>query len=294
MTRSAVVIVLVLYLNTSVLLSQDDSSITVMTYNIRLDVLSDGENRWDKRKEMLASLIRFHNPDIVGLQEALRHQIDYLQQVLPEYGWFGIGRDDGKDAGEFMAVFYRKDQCTVLRSSTFWCSPTPSLPGLGWDAACNRVVTWGKFRLLNQSREFYLFNTHLDHVGVIARKQSAQLVMDSVNAITGQLPVIVMGDFNSVPSDGPYQTMIAPQSGRRMLDAFPQSRQPHYGPRGTFNAFNIREYANEPIDYIFVSEGTTVLTHVTLTDSFHGRLPSDHFPVITKLILPAAHKSITE
>ncbi|MCK9408063.1 MAG: endonuclease/exonuclease/phosphatase family protein [Bacteroidetes bacterium] len=264
--------------------SQDHTTMTIMSYNIRLDVAIDGENRWDNRKELFAGLIRFHNPIIVGLQEAQRHQLNYLVQALPEYQWIGIGREDGKDAGEIMAILYRKDAVELLRTSTFWCSPTPSSPGLGWDAACNRIVTWGKFRNVKNRQEFYLFNTHLDHLGVIARKESAHLLKDSIDAITENLPVVVTGDFNSHPADDPYHIITGTTSKRKLRDTFTISRQPHYGPKGTFNGFKLSEYKEQPIDYIFVSEGTAVLSHGTLTDSFHGRLPSDHFPVITTIV----------
>lgn len=266
--------------------SQEQIPLAVMTYNIRLDVASDGVNAWPNRKELLAGLIRFHAPAIVGLQEAQIHQLKDLSEALPEYAWLGVGRDDGKEAGEFMAILYRKDRIEPLHSSTFWCSPNPSAPGLGWDAAFNRVVTWGKYRDICSKQIFFLFNTHLDHIGVTARRESAVLLMDSVRAISGNEPVIITGDFNSRPADDPYQTIITLHPPRTFRDTRTISRQPHYGPEGTFNGFSIAEYAKEPIDYIFVSEGTEVLTHATLTDSFHGRFPSDHFPVTTT-ILPA-------
>lgn len=264
--------------------SQEQTPLAVMTYNIRLDVASDGVNAWPNRKELLVGLIRFHAPAIVGLQEAQFHQLKYLSEALPEYAWLGVGRDDGKEAGEFMAILYRKDRIAPLHSSTFWCSPNPSGPGLGWDAAFNRVVTWGKFRDIRSKQIFFLFNTHLDHIGVTARRESAVLLMDSVRAISGNVPVIITGDFNSRPSDDPYQTIISPRPPRTFRDTRTITSQPQYGPEGTFNGFNIAEYAKEPIDYIFVSEGTEVLSHATLTDSFHGRFPSDHFPVITTIL----------
>lgn len=259
----------------------------VMSYNIRLDVASDGENTWSNRKELLAGMIRYHHPDIVGLQEAQRHQLDFLSQALPDYAWLGVGRDDGKDAGEFMAILYRKDAVYPLQNSTFWCSPKPAAPGLGWDAACNRVVTWGRFALKNSGMEFYLFNTHLDHMGVTARKESARLLMDSVNAVSGNLPVVITGDFNSAPDDAPYAAVVDRNSRRTFLDAAVVTQQPHHGPDGTFNGFQIAQYDRRPIDYIFVSAGTDVLTHATLTDSYHGRFPSDHFPLLAVIRLPA-------
>lgn len=261
-----------------------NQSVRVMTYNIRLDVASDSLNSWDHRKEMFVSMIRYHAPDIIGLQEAQRHQIAYLEASLPDYGWFGVGRDDGKEAGEFMAVFYRRAKFDTLKTATFWCSPVPSQPGLGWDAYCNRTVTWGKFRHKQSKKNFFLFNTHLDHIGVTARKESARLIKGSVDAMTKDEPVVITGDFNSRPADEPYQTIVAASSRRKFADSRNISRLPHHGPNGTFNGFNISSYADEPIDHIFVSEGITVLNHATLTDSYHGRFPSDHFAVITEIV----------
>ena len=278
--KSTIFFIIVCSIN---LFAQPQSSVRVMTYNIRLDVAIDGENRWDNRKEHFASMIRYYHPDIVGLQETQKHQIEYLAQVLPDYVWFGVGRDDGKTEGEFMAIFYRKEKFDTIRTSTFWCSQTPSHPGLGWDAACNRIVTWGEFKEKKTKQNFFFFNTHLDHLGKIARKESARLLKDSIDVITNREPVVITGDFNSHPSDDPYQTIISNKSKRKFIDTRFHSLQQHHGPNGTFNAFNIQKYADEPIDYIFVSEGTTVLSHGTLTDSFYGRIPSDHFPVITEI-----------
>lgn len=266
--------------------AQTQHPLTVMSYNIRLDLASDSLNSWTHRKEKFTSMIRYYAPDIVGLQEAQRHQIAYLEKELPEYGWFGIGRDDGKEAGEFMAIFYRKDRLDTVKTSTFWCSPTPDRPGLGWDAMCNRVVTWGKFRDKRTKNVFFHFNTHLDHMGVTARKESARLITSSVDALTKNEPVVITGDFNSIPSDEPYQTIISDASRRRFADSRTISLVPHHGPGGTFTGFNISSYSEEPIDYIFVSKGTTVLKHATLSDSFNGRFPSDHFAVIAEILFP--------
>jgi endonuclease/exonuclease/phosphatase family metal-dependent hydrolase len=289
MKRLSILSIVFIFMNTAVSQAQSSAPLTVMSYNIRLDVASDSGNAWGKRKELLAGLIRFHAPAIVGMQEAQRHQLDYLSQVLPEYAWIGVGRDDGKDAGEFMAILYRKELLEPVRSSTFWCSQNPSGPGLGWDAACNRVVTWGKFQRRTDKKEFFFFNTHLDHLGVTARRESARLLIDSINAITGRLPVVITGDFNSGPKDEPYQTIIGDRSKKKFRDTSVLSQRPHYGPSGTFNGFKLMEYSTDPIDYIFVSDGIDVLSHGTLTDSFYGRIPSDHFPVITSIRLDAKH-----
>ncbi len=277
--------VLVLF-SIDILAAQKKHSLTVMSYNIRLDLASDSVNAWPHRKEKFASMIRYYSPDIVGLQEAQRHQIAFLEKELPEYGWFGIGRDDGKEAGEFMAIFYKKVRLDTLKTATFWCSPTPDRPGLGWDAMFNRAVTWGKFRDKWTKNIFFHFNTHLDHVGVTARKESARQIRISADAVTKNEPAIITGDFNSIPSDEPYQTIISSAYRRSFADSKTISLVPHHGPEGTFTGFNISSYAEEPIDYIFVSKGTTVLKHATLSDSFNGRFPSDHFAVVAEILFP--------
>ena len=162
-------------------LSDCQKSFKVMTFNIRLNTPVDGPNQWPHRKTFAASMIRFHHADITGLQEAMKDQVDDLTALLPEYDWFGIGRDDGKEAGEFMAIFYRKDRFEVLEQSTFWLSETPETVSKGWDAMCFRVVTWGKFKDKVTGKIFFLFNTHFDHVCEIARRESAKLLLQRIN-----------------------------------------------------------------------------------------------------------------
>lgn len=256
-----------------------------MTYNIRLDVASDSGNAWIHRKEHLVSMIRYHTPDLVGMQEVLHHQLDYILQELPEYGWFGVGRDDGKTAGEYMAVLYRKERIDTLRTATFWCSENPDKLGPGWDAACNRTVTWGKIRDRADRTEFFLFNTHLDHVGVTARRESAKLLMNRVAALTGGERVVITGDFNSVPSDEPYGIIVGPKAKKKFFDSRAVSKQRPHGPKGTFNGFTVSAVPSEPIDYIFVSDRIAVLAHGTLAELIDGRFPSDHFPVIADILL---------
>ncbi|MEW5800317.1 MAG: endonuclease/exonuclease/phosphatase family protein [Bacteroidota bacterium] len=265
-------------------ISDAQTPLRVMTYNIRLDVASDSGNAWIHRKEHMVSMIRFHSPDLVGMQEVLQHQLEYILRELPEYGWFGVGRDDAKTSGEYMAVLYRKDRFDTLRTSTFWCSENPDKPGLGWDAACNRTVTWGKFRDRIDRTEFFLFNTHLDHVGVTARKESAKLLMNKVMEITGNERVVITGDFNSIPSDDPYRIIISPNAKKRFFDSRAVSKQRPHGPKGTFNGFNTHNIPAEPIDYIIVSDGISVLRHGTLAELIDGRFSSDHFPVVADIL----------
>lgn len=259
--------------------------IRVMTYNIRLDVASDSGNAWTYRKENFVSMIRFHKPDLLGMQEVLMHQLEYVVHELPEYGWFGVGRDDGKTGGEFMAVLYRKERFDTLRTSTFWCSENPDKPGLGWDAACNRTVTWGNFRERVGRAEFFFFNTHFDHMGVKARMESAKLLMNKIIMITGNHHVVITGDFNSLPSDKPYEIIVDPNAKKRFFDSRSISKQRPHGSKGTFNGFNTGSVPSEPIDYIFVSNGISVLRHGTLAELIDGRFPSDHFPVVADIML---------
>lgn len=263
-------------------------SVRVMTFNIRLDSPNDGENIWDKRKDYLVSTIHFHKPDLIGLQEAQKHQIDYIQKQLPGYRWFGIGRDDGKNRGEFTAIFYRKERFDTIQTSTFWCSETPEHPGIGWDAAYQRITTYGKFKDLRTGKSFYLFNTHLDNDGAKARLESAKLIKKKMEEICGNFPVIFTGDFNSTPDSPPYKVITAPPeliSSIELFDTKTISKTKHHGPSGTFTGFNFNAKPKEPIDFIFVRKGISVLLHGTIADSFDGFLPSDHYAVLAEVLL---------
>src|SRR3989304_5922360 len=178
-------IILLLIVLVSIISAQSKRPLNVITFNIRLDLASDSANAWDHRKELVVDLLRYHQADLVGLQEALPHQLDYLVKELPEFGWFGVGRDDGKRAGEITAILYRKARLDTITTSTFWCSQTPDKPGLGWDAACNRTTTLGKFYDKKNKQTIHHFNTHLDHVGLTARLEGAKLIRQKVNELSG-------------------------------------------------------------------------------------------------------------
>jgi len=264
-----------------------EQKIRLMTFNIRLDVASDSLNAWPYRKDKVAGMILFHRADLIGVQEALPGQVDELARRLPDFDWYGLGRDDGKKAGEFMAVFYRKERFSPLEKSTFWLSETPDQPGLGWDAACNRTVTQIHFTDKLTQKEFYLFNTHFDHMGETARLESARLLRREVNQITNEMPVIVCGDFNATPETGIYKILTADQGPEtvRLFDSEFISLLPHHGPHGTFTGFDLG-CLNKPIpqiDFIFVNEKIKVLSHGTLSDNIDGFFPSDHFPVLAEL-----------
>lgn len=255
----------------------------IVSFNIRYNTPNDGENAWPNRIEMASALLKFHDADIFGLQEALIGQIEDIQNNLPDYEWFGIGRDDGEKAGEFSPLFFKKSKFILLKHGTFWLSENCEKPGLGWDAACNRVVTWGKFQSKVTGKQFLVFNTHFDHIGVEARKNSAFLIRDKIKEISNNqgLPVILTGDFNLTPKSEPIQLIKG-----FMKDSRDISEEPPYGPKGTFTGFNINaDLSSQRIDYIFVQGGIKVLKYATLTDFKEHRFPSDHLPVFVKIQL---------
>lgn len=255
-----------------------------MTFNIRLDLASDGPNSWPHRKEMVAALIRHEAPDLLGMQEVLVGQKQDLEKALPEYQLVGVARDDGREKGEYSPLAFRRDRYELIDSGTFWLSETPIVPGKGWDAAYPRIATWALLRDRQSRRSIRVVNTHFDHVGVVARRESAaQLLRWLGQGASTRLPMILMGDFNSTPDDPGYKLLADRSSGLR--DARMASRAPVYGPPGTFNAFKIDADAPAPIDHIFVSDRFAVERYAVVTQHWGGRLPSDHYPVIVDLTL---------
>lgn len=257
-----------------------------MTFNIRLNTASDSANAWPYRKDMAASQILFHQAHSVGVQEALHDQMMDLQTRLPQYKYVGGGRDDGKTKGEYSAIFYDTARLQMLATATFWLSETPAIPGSkGWDAAITRIVTWAKFRDKKNRKVFFHFNTHFDHKGKEARKESARLLLRKVNEIAGNTPTIITGDFNAVPSDEPIRVLLEAAPELRFTDSKLVSATPHYGPTGTFTGFGSKETSNDPIDYIFIRNKLKVLQHATLSQTWGGRFSSDHFPVFVTVSL---------
>ena len=271
----------------SVSQSNDSRSLKVMTFNIRYDEPRDKENAWPNRKELVAGLILRHQTDIVGVQEALKSQLVDLGNLLPDYSWVGVGRADGKDGGEFSAIFYRKDSFKSLDTSTFWLSETPTVPSTGWDAALPRIVTWAKLQDLRTKKNFFVFNTHFDHRGEKARTQSSRLLLALVSQIAKNLPVIVTGDFNFTESAEAYQVLTGKGSAKRasiLRDTLYVSEGERRGPSSTFNDFKAL-VPGKKIDYVFVKGKIRVLQHEVLDDTPDGRFPSDHFPVLTEMII---------
>lgn len=252
----------------------------VATYNLRLNVTSDGANAWPNRKELVKELVRYHQFDVFGTQEGFRGQLTDLTE-LADYAFVGHGREDGKEAGEHSAIVYRKSRLRPLSTGDFWLSQTPDKPSKGWDATCcNRICTWARFQDLKTKKEFYFFSVHFDHQGVEARRQSGLLMVQKMREIAGNKPVLCVGDFNSTPDTEQIQTLQT-----LLQDAFRITRQPPYGPVGTFNGFRPDAPLTDRIDYVFVSQQYEVLTYATLTDALPGRYPSDHFPVVVDVVL---------
>ncbi len=259
--------------------------ITAMTFNIRLDLPSDGANAWPQRKELVFELIRREAPHLLGMQEVLLHQKRELEAALPDYAMIGAGRDDGRDAGEFSPLAWRRDRFELVRSGTFWLSPTPETPGKAWDAALPRIATWAVLRDRKSGETLRVLNTHFDHVGAVAKANSARLIGEWVKAgPDAGLPAIVMGDFNSPTGSEPYR-LLADTGATSLSDARNLSASAPYGPKGTFTGFRIDADAAEPIDHIFVSPRFQVTSHAVITQHWGGRLPSDHYPVLAELTL---------
>jgi endonuclease/exonuclease/phosphatase family metal-dependent hydrolase len=263
--------------------ARNASPIRVMTFNIRYDEPRDGVNAWANRKTKVAGVIRFHKADLVGVQEALLSQLRDLETLVPDLAWCGVGRTDGKDAGEFSAILYRRSRFRLLETKTFWLSETPDKPGsMGWDASYPRVVTWAKFKDGKTGKTFFHFNTHFDHRGERARVESASLIIAKMGEIAGKFPFVLTGDMNVREDSEAYRTLKQGTSTTRLADAKYASVNGHFGGDSTFSAFGELQPGNT-IDHIFVREGVRVTEHGTLSDRWNGLWASDHLPVLAEI-----------
>lgn len=264
--------------------NSNSNRLRVMTYNIRFDNPADGVHAWPNRKELVASVIRFHKADIIGVQEALEHQIQDLMELLPGYDWVGVGRNED-EGGEFSAILYRSSVVTVKAAQTFWLSESPDEPGSqSWDSSLPRIATWAHFVTSSEERELFVLNTHFDHRGEQARLESAHLIKEQTSRLANGLPVIVMGDLNATSEQPPLALLSDTPlpDGRSLHDGFVHSLQPHHGPASTWTGFTKIE-ADRRIDYIFASEDLPIHYHAILTDKLEDRYPSDHLPVLVEV-----------
>ncbi|MHB1146975.1 MAG: endonuclease/exonuclease/phosphatase family protein [Lutibacter sp.] len=255
-------------------------SLKVMTYNIRLDVKVDGKNAWPFRKDYLTSQIQFYEPDIFGIQEAKPNQVIDIANALSQYSYVGIGRD-GEGNGESSNIYYKKDRFMLKETNTFWLSETSDKISIGWDAAFNRVCTYTLLNDIKANKYIWVFNTHLDHIGELARTNGIQLILTKIAELNTQnYPVIFMGDFNSEP-DTERITVLK----NKMDDSRTVSEEKPFGPSGTFNGFKFKKPVKVLIDYIFISKnsGLKVEKYAVLSDSKALKYPSDHLPVFVKL-----------
>ena len=265
------------------------ASFQVMTFNIRFANTGDGIHDWDHRRPLVASIIRFHEIDLLGVQEALRSQLDDMVKDMPDYEWFGVCRTDGKvnpdPDGEFSAILYRKDRFERLEGNTFWLSQTPDEVGsVGWDANLTRIVTWCKFKDKLNGNIFYHFNTHFDHMGVQARAESAKLILKKIKEIAGDGQVVLTGDFNCGDTEEPYRVITDANAAFHMKDTKAISKNPHHGPDASFaGTFQISGLIDHMIDFIFVRGKIEVLRQATISDNWHGDLASDHLPVMAEV-----------
>ena len=249
---------------------------TIISYNIRYDNQWDKENRWSFRKKRLIQLLIDYNPSIFGIQEGLHNQVKYIDSSLTKYNYIGIGRDDGNAKGEFCAIYFDTDHYEVLETSTFWLSETPDVVSVGWDAAMERICTYGLFKSKTLDENFWVFNAHFDHVGTTARKKSSELILSKIKELNTQsFPVILMGDFNSNSKSDPIKIFK-----NNLQDALEISSTNLRGPIGTFNGFDNRHPLDNRIDYIFV-KNMKILSYRHIDDRLaNNRHISDHFPVM--------------
>lgn len=298
-------IICTLLLFSSVVLTSNAQKLIVATYNIRNANRKDSleGNGWGQRFPQIAALIRFNDFDVVGTQEVLHNQLVDLMSALPGYAYVGVGRNDGKEKGEYAAIFFKKEKLDTIKTGHFWLSKTTDRPNKGWDAALPRICTWAHFREKNNGLSFWCFNLHMDHKGVLARKNSAELVLEKIGKLTNGEPVILTGDFNVDQTSESY--LVVDESGI-LKDSY-KLAEIKYTPNGTFNAFNPNLDTRSRIDHIFVGKGIVVKRYGILTDVYHAdvsdstqitssnfpkeysfkrslaRLPSDHFPVKVEL-----------
>lgn len=275
--KKLIIFVSLLFLAMAYGKAEDKEVLKIATFNLRMDTPSDGENAWFHRKDMVNDLIRFYGFDLFGTQEGFTHQLNDILR-LSDYRFIGVGRDDGKDAGEHCAIFYRSDRFKVLDQGDFWLSEHPEKPGRGWDSTCcNRICTWGKFEDLKNHKQFYFFNVHYEYEGDVARRESSNLMISRIKSIAGNQPVFLTGDFNAFPTEEPIR--ILNDSGF-LNDSYKITKEAPFGPVCTYHGYDSTVKTEERLDYIWVTDSIQIDKYGVLTNTLYGHTPSDHFPVM--------------
>ncbi len=255
----------------------------IMAYNIRYGTAEDGDNQWDIRKDYLAQMLQYYEPDFIGTQEGQKFQLDFIKTHLTPYEWFGAPRSHS-GWPEYTAVFYRTDKFTLIEENTFWLSPTPDTMSIGWDAAIIRVATYGLVQMKDTDKYIWILNTHFDHIGPVARLESAKLIHRVADELIRQhdAPIVIMGDFNDTHNTPPIQYLK-----QYFNDSREVSENPAYGSPGTWNGFDFNAKPTEIIDYIFIGKNPQlrVLKYRIIDDFYDFKYPSDHLPVMIRVSL---------
>lgn len=251
-----------------------EQDIRVISYNIRYMNDKDGDNSWKFRKQASINMVNEEQPTVFGLQEAVKAQVDFLQENLPDYAYYGVGRNDGKESGEFMAIFYKKEAVELLDHGTFWLAATPDTPTKGWDGQCFRTCTWTIFKCKDTGKQFAFLNTHLDHKGKVAQQEGMKTIVNKIGElIPKDMPVFLSGDFNTRTDNPIYEPLKAIMADSREL----ATETDH---RGTYTGWKVRE-TPVVVDHIFV-RGVEVDKFQVLCDKNYGApYISDHYPVMT-------------
>ena len=257
-----------------------NNPLTVMSYNIRCGLCEPkgNPNNWETRKYLLAHLIKTHNPDVIGLQEAEIFQVQDLVEMLDEYSWMGVGRDDGKDKGEATAILFRTARFSLQGQQTLWLSLTPQQPSRGWDAAFRRTLSIAKLLDAQSKQALYIFNTHLDNEGETARQESAKQILGEIAKLDAAVPIVLTGDFNFTAAAKGYEIIA-----QTLADAEKISTTPATGGSKTFNGFGESKEPDNKIDFVFVKKSMKALSHQVDTTMYNNLFPSDHYPVIVTI-----------
>ena len=250
----------------------------VMSYNIRMATAKDGTNSWEFRCPATIEMLEDQKPDVFGVQEALNYQIAFIEEYCRDYKSVGVGRDDGKKKGEYMSIFWNKKRITLIKWGTFWLSETPDTPSKGWDAHCMRTATWALMKDKKTGRKFYYVNTHLDHKGVEARRNSLKLIVDRIESINPQgYPMVLTGDFNIKPDNKALTDLDARMQSARKVASATDSKN-------TFNGWSIKP-SDKIIDYIYITGFSACPEYQTVTKKYADRpFISDHYPIFARLV----------